>query len=88
MGDPVETDAWQVLGERSIYESKWVTLGKAEYSPYLEHGYPDRVYFGDTHLHTSYSTDAGMFGCKLGQPFRASPSEPILDVNVLSLNIP
>ena len=30
MGDPVETDAWQVLGERSIYESKWVTLGKAE----------------------------------------------------------
>ena len=30
MADPVETDAWQVLGERSIYESKWVTLGAAE----------------------------------------------------------
>ena len=43
-----------------------VTLGKAEYSPYLDKGYPDRVYFGDTHLHTSYSTDAGMFGCRLG----------------------
>ena len=41
-------------------------LGKAEYSPYLEHGYPDRVYFGDTHLHTAYSTDAGMLGCRLG----------------------
>jgi hypothetical protein len=43
-----------------------VTLGKAEYSPYLDRGYPDRVYFGDTHLHTAYSTDAGMLGCRLG----------------------
>ena len=41
-------------------------VGKAEYSPYLDRGYPDRVYFGDTHLHTSYSTDAGMFGYRLG----------------------
>jgi len=37
-----------------------------EYSPYLEHHYPDRVYFGDTHVHTSYSTDAGMVGNRLG----------------------
>lgn len=43
-----------------------VQLGKSEYSPYLDQGYPDRVYFGDTHLHTSYSTDAGMFGTRLG----------------------
>jgi len=43
-----------------------VTLGRAEYSPYLDGGYPDRVYFGDTHLHTSYSTDAGMYGTRLG----------------------
>ncbi len=43
-----------------------VQLGKAEYTPYLDHGYPDRVYFGDTHVHTSYSTDAGMFGTHLG----------------------
>jgi hypothetical protein len=43
-----------------------VSLGKAEYSPYLHQGYPDRVYFGDTHLHTSFSTDAGMFGTRLG----------------------
>jgi hypothetical protein len=47
-------------------DSKDVTIGKTEYSPYLSKGYPDRVYFGDTHLHTSYSTDAGMLGNRLG----------------------
>src|ERR1700704_5213192 len=47
-------------------DPKKVTLGKAEYSPYLDQGYPDRVYFGDTHLHTAYSVDAGMLGCRLG----------------------
>jgi hypothetical protein len=39
---------------------------KVEYSPYPEQTYPNNVYFGDTHLHTSYSTDAGMVGCTLG----------------------
>ncbi len=38
----------------------------AEYSPYLNYDYPDRVFFGDTHVHTSFSTDAGMFGNTLG----------------------
>ncbi len=37
-----------------------------EFSPYLDYNYADKVFFGDTHLHTSYSTDAGMFGNKLG----------------------
>lgn len=32
---------------------------KVEYSPYPEKTFPNQVYFGDTHLHTSYSTDAG-----------------------------
>ena len=39
---------------------------KKEYSPYLNHNYPDRVFWGDTHLHTSYSWDAGMAGNTLG----------------------
>ena len=43
-----------------------VSIGTAEYSPYLDQGWPNRVYFGDTHLHTSFSTDAGMFGTRLG----------------------
>jgi hypothetical protein len=36
------------------------------YSPYPTQTFPNRVYFGDTHLHTSYSTDAGMIGNTLG----------------------
>ena len=36
------------------------------YSPYPEQNFPSRVFFGDTHLHTSYSTDAGMIGNTLG----------------------
>jgi Protein of unknown function (DUF3604) len=60
-------------------DPKEVTLGKAEYSPYLDRGYPDRVYFGDTHLHTSYSTDAGMMGCRLGpeEAYRFARGEEI-----------
>lgn len=37
-----------------------------EYSPYLEDTYPDTVFYGDTHTHTSYSTDAGLFGNTVG----------------------
>ena len=39
---------------------------KVKYSPYPEEHFPNQVFFGDTHLHTSYSTDAGMVGCTLG----------------------
>ena len=37
-------------------------IGEREYLPYLDIGYPQRVFWGDTHLHTSYSTGAGMTG--------------------------
>jgi hypothetical protein len=40
--------------------------GTRTYSPYPAKTFPNRVYFGDTHLHTSYSTDAGMVGNTLG----------------------
>jgi hypothetical protein len=44
---------------------------KKIYSPYVERTASDRsfaegLYWGDTHLHTGYSTDAGMIGNKLG----------------------
>ena len=37
-----------------------------EYSPYAGRGFPSRVYWGDTHLHTGLSFDAGAFGNTLG----------------------
>ncbi len=37
-----------------------------QFSPYAGRNYPTHVYFGDTHLHTAISVDAGTM-CKLGQ---------------------
>ena len=40
---------------------------KKEFSPYAHRDrYPTKVLFGDTHLHTSLSVDAGTFGNRLG----------------------
>ncbi|MBB5210953.1 DUF3604 domain-containing protein [Microbulbifer hydrolyticus] len=46
--------------EEEIKEAK-----KIGYSPYPGQDFPNQVLFGETHLHTSYSTDAGMVGCTL-----------------------
>ena len=35
------------------------------YSPYAGRGFPTNVYWGDTHLHTGMSMDAGAFGARL-----------------------
>ena len=36
------------------------------YSPYAQRSFPSRVYWGETHLHTGISLDAGLFGNILG----------------------
>lgn len=38
---------------------------KSIYSPYAGRNFPTRPYFGDTHLHTGFSMDAGAFGARL-----------------------
>ena len=38
----------------------------AAYSPYAKRGFPSQVYWGDTHLHTGLSMDAGLFGNTTG----------------------
>lgn len=39
--------------------------GKA-YSPYAQRAFPSQVFWGDSHLHTALSADAGLFGNTLG----------------------
>src|SRR6476660_7228083 len=38
---------------------------KPTYSPYVDRDFPTRPFFGDTHLHTAASFDAGAFGARL-----------------------
>ena len=46
------------------------------YSPYAGRSFPGRVFWGDTHLHTALSFDAGAFGNRLGieEAVRRDPS--------------
>ena len=39
--------------------------GQKHFSPYAGRNFPTRVYWGDTHLHTALSMDAGAFGARL-----------------------
>jgi hypothetical protein len=60
--------------------------GKA-YSPYAQRSFPSQVYWGETHLHTGYSLDAGLFGNTLtpddayrfarGEEIRSSTGLPV-----------
>ena len=36
------------------------------YSPHAGRNFPTRPFFGDTHVHTGASMDAGAFGARLG----------------------
>jgi hypothetical protein len=61
--------------------------GKPLYSPYAGRSFPTRPYFGDTHLHTSFSMDAGAFGARInprqayqfarGEEVVASSGQPV-----------
>jgi hypothetical protein len=39
--------------------------GQKHYSPYAGRNFPTNVYWGDTHVHTALSMDAGAFGARL-----------------------
>ena len=53
---------------------------KKHYSPYINSAYPDRVYWGDSHVHTSYSWDAGLVGNTLGpdEAYRFAKGEQVI----------
>ena len=49
------------------------------YSPYAERYFPTMVYWGETHLHTALSLDAGLFGNVLGheEAYRLARGEQV-----------
>ncbi len=53
-------------------------IGQAHFSPYAGRSYPTRVFWGDTHLHTAVSVDAGTMN-RVGQEdaFRFARGEEI-----------
>src|SRR5262245_60022228 len=60
-------------------ESLDQAIPKPAYSPYVNRDFPTRPFFGDTHLHTAFSMDAGAFGARLGpkDAYRFARSEQI-----------
>ncbi len=62
---PVSNSAAQDAGTPDT-EALEAAHSKRPYSPYAGGAIPNQVYWGDTHLHTSYSMDAGAFGARMG----------------------
>ena len=58
--------AWAQDAGTPTKETLEQALPKPPYSPYADRNFPTRPFFGDTHLHTSFSMDAGAFGARLG----------------------
>ncbi len=55
-------------------------FGQQTYSPWAESGFPRQVYWGDSHLHTGLSVDAGLFGARLGleEAYRFARGEQVV----------
>jgi hypothetical protein len=80
--DPVVTD----IGTLDKGTAERVFPAKRAYSPYAGRNFPTRPLFGDTHLHTMFSFDAGAFGARLtpsdayrfakGEEITASSGQP------------
>ena len=62
---------------------------KKSYSPYAARNFPTRPYFGDTHLHTGASMDAGAFGARLGpeEAFRFARGEELTASNGMRVKL-
>ena len=60
------TESQQSLLDAGTLRQEDVAHNAPDYSPFVDRHVPDKVLWGDTHLHTSYSVDSGFFGNTLG----------------------
>lgn len=69
----------QDVGELEKSSAEKVFPSRPLYSPYAGREFPARPFFGDTHLHTSFSMDAGAFGARIGprEAYRFARGEEI-----------
>ena len=61
----------------------------ATFSPYAQRSFPNNVYWGETHLHTGLSLDAGLFGNILGHEdaYRFARGEEIVSSTGLPVKL-
>jgi len=59
------------------------------YSPYAKRAFPSRVFWGDTHLHTGLSMDAGLFGNTTlpDTAYRLARGEEVISASGLPLKL-
>ena len=69
----------QDIGHPDVETISSLYPGKS-YSPYAKRSFPSNIYWGDTHLHTGLSLDAGLFGNTLGHEdaYRLARGEEIM----------
>ena len=58
--------AGAALSQNIAVDAQDISIGEKAYPPHLHQSYPDRGFWGDTHLHASDSTDARMMSNRLG----------------------
>jgi len=62
---PVAASADGDTGQLTKEKAAQAFASKPPYSPYAGRDFPTRPLFGDTHLHTGFSMDAGAFGARI-----------------------
>ena len=62
---------------------------KKSYSPHAGRNFPTRPFFGDTHVHTGASMDAGAFGARLGpaDAYRFASGEEVTAANGMRVKL-
>jgi hypothetical protein len=81
------TSAWAQINP-FIESAETLYPGKA-YSPYAQRSFPIQIYWGDTHLHTGLSLDAGLFGNTLlpDEAYRFARGEEIRSATGLPVKL-